>query len=73
VSPDQPNQSYRHLCLEVDDIATTAADLRAKGIKVTDPQPGTDRSLQAWLADPFGNRIELHCYTPECKQMPWLR
>ena len=32
-----------------------------------------DRSLQAWLADPDGNRIELHQYRPESKQSPSLR
>ena len=73
VMPPAPAQAYRHLCLEVDDMAATVADFRAKGIEVSDPRPGTDRSLQAWLADPEGNRIELHFYTPECKQMAWLK
>jgi hypothetical protein len=31
-----------------------------------------DRSHQAWIVDPDGNRIELHGYTPESKQNGWL-
>lgn len=61
-------QRYRHLCLEVDDLAATVAELRRRGVEVSDPNTGSDRSLQAWLADPDGNRIELHQYTPESKQ-----
>lgn len=72
VAPPSPKQSYRHLCLEVDDIDKTAADLRASGLEVSDPKLGGDQSWQAWLSDPDGNRIELHCYTPGSKQAPWV-
>jgi catechol 2,3-dioxygenase-like lactoylglutathione lyase family enzyme len=61
--------SYRHFCLEVDDLAATVAALRAKDIAVTDPKLGSDQSWQAWLSDPDGNRIELHQYTPESWQV----
>ena len=64
--------SYRHFCLEVGDIEAAVADLRAQGLEVTDPSLGSDHSWQAWLADPDGNRIELHCYTPDSRQAPWL-
>ena len=66
-------QSYGHICLEVSDMAATVADLRAKGIDCTDPKVGKDQSWQAWLADPDGNRIELHCYTPASWQAPHLK
>ncbi|MBI3945504.1 MAG: VOC family protein [Armatimonadetes bacterium] len=66
-------QPYRHLCLEVDDMPATIADLRARGAQVTDPRVGGDRSWQAWTADPDGNRVELHCYTPESRQTPSLK
>ena len=66
-------QSYRHLCLEVDDLAATVADLRSRGVQVSDPKLGADNSWQAWLQDPDGNRIELHQYTPESKQAPWVK
>ena len=62
------SQSYRHMCLEVDDIQRAVADLRAAGVELDDPVLGSDGSWQAWLADPDGNRIELHQYTPESKQ-----
>ena len=65
-------QSFQHLCLEVDDIEATVAELRGRGVEVTDPQMGGDGSFQAWLADPDGNRIELHHYTPNSKQTPWV-
>ena len=65
-------QAYRHVCLEVDDIEATVAELRSRGVEVTDPNLGSDGSWQAWLADPDGNRIELHCYTPHSKQAPSL-
>jgi glyoxylase I family protein len=73
-TPTDPGSapSYRHFCLEVDDIRAAVADLRAKGVEVTDPTLGSDQSWQAWLKDPDGNRIELHCYTPESRQGPWL-
>ena len=65
--------SYQHFCLEVDDMAATVARLRANGVEVTDVKLGSDHSWQAWLTDPDGNRLELHAYTPESKQVPHLR
>jgi catechol 2,3-dioxygenase-like lactoylglutathione lyase family enzyme len=65
--------SFKHICLEVDDVAHTVADLRAKGVEITDAKMGADHSWQAWLADPDGNRIELHGYTPGSWQTPHLK
>ena len=65
-------QSYGHLCLEVDDVAATVAELRGKGLEVTDAVLGGDQAWQAWLSDPDGNRIELHGYTPESWQAPFV-
>jgi catechol 2,3-dioxygenase-like lactoylglutathione lyase family enzyme len=65
--------SYRHLCLEVADLQAAVVELRGQGLEVADPKLGSDRSWQSWLSDPDGNRIELHCYTPESKQAPWLQ
>jgi catechol 2,3-dioxygenase-like lactoylglutathione lyase family enzyme len=73
VEAPAPGQSYRHLCLEVDDLPKTVADLRTKGVEVSDPKMGSDHSWQAWLSDPDGNRIELHGYTPQSRQGPWLK
>ena len=69
--PEQP-RSWQHFCLEVEDVKTAVEQLRATGLEVTDPNLGSDGSWQAWLQDPDGNRIELHSYTPESKQAPYL-
>ncbi len=66
-------QSYRHICLEVDDIEATAAALLERGIEVSPVKLGRDQSFQAWITDPDGNRIELHQYTAESWQAPSLR
>jgi len=69
--PDKP--AYKHFCLEVDDIEKTTAALRAQGVEVSPVKRGGDQSWQAWLADPDGNRIELHGYTAQSKQQPSLK
>lgn len=72
VAPAQ-KQSFSHCCLEVDDIQQTVADLRARGVEVGEVSFGMDNSWQAWLADPDGNRFELHQYTPTSWQAPSLK
>ena len=72
IAPRAEQQSYGHICLEVDDVAKTVAELRAKGLAVTDAKLEIDHAWQAWLADPDGNRIELHGYTPTSWQTPHL-
>jgi catechol 2,3-dioxygenase-like lactoylglutathione lyase family enzyme len=69
--PEKP--AYRHFCLEVEDIEATAAAFRAQGMEVSQVKRGADRSWQAWLADPDGNRIELHAYTEQSKQQASLK
>jgi catechol 2,3-dioxygenase-like lactoylglutathione lyase family enzyme len=64
--------SYRHICLEVDDMEATVKAMRARGVEVSDIKLGMDQSHQAWLTDPDGNRIELHGYTPKSWQAPFL-
>ena len=70
--PAAETQSFRHICLEVEGIADAVARVTAAGVEVTEPTLGSDRSLQAWLADPDGNRIELHQYMPDSRQALWL-
>jgi catechol 2,3-dioxygenase-like lactoylglutathione lyase family enzyme len=72
VAPRDEHQSFKHICLEVDEIHTTVKDLRGKGIEVGEITLGLDHSYQAWLSDPDGNRIELHCYTADSWQAPHL-
>ena len=53
-------QSFRHICLAVDDLEAMVADLRAKGITIErELKRGLDQNLQAWIRDPDGNPIEL--------------
>ena len=65
-------QPYRHLCLEVTEFAAAVDTLTARGVEVTGVKRGRDRSMQAWVVDPDGNRIELHGYTDESRQNEWL-
>ncbi len=61
---------YQHLCLEVEDIHKAREAALANGLQPDTPvSRGGDRSLQFWLTDPDGNRIELMQYTPESKQL----
>lgn len=54
-----PPSLGQHLAIQVADLDAAVADVRAKGVEVSDPSPvGTGR--QAFLADPDGNGIELH-------------
>ncbi len=73
VEPPVKGQSYRHFCLQVDDIESTVKTLRARGLEVSEIKLGMDQSWQAWLTDPDGNRIELHGYTAQSWQTPHLR
>ncbi|WP_457324666.1 VOC family protein, partial [Roseateles sp. P5_E11] len=52
---------YHHFCINVDDMDATVAELRRRGVTiVTEPfeLPVIGRRL-AFIADPFGNLIEL--------------
>ncbi len=61
---------YQHLCIEVDDIKSVAADLAAKGIAIDHPVTlGLDHNYQCWIHDPDGNPIELMEYGPDALQL----
>ncbi len=61
--------AFRHLCFEVTGLDALRAELRAKGLEVTEPTVGMDGSRQAWTADPDGNPIELMEYTAASAQL----
>ena len=65
-------QSFKHICLEVDDIEATLSTFRSRGVEVSPVKLGKDHSYQAWITDPDGNRIELHQYTDWSWQAPSL-
>ena len=54
-----PEDNGQHLALLVDDIKETYKMLTDAGITVTSPNP-IGSSLQSFLHDPAGNRIEIH-------------
>ena len=59
IQGEAPARKGQHFALQVADLDTAVAELRADGIKVSDPRPvGTSR--QSFLDDPSGNQIELH-------------
>jgi glyoxylase I family protein len=58
IEADVPPSLGQHFALEVTDLDAAVAELRARGVPVTDPvMVGTGR--QSFLADPAGNRVEL--------------
>ena len=59
IETDVPPNLGQHFAVQVPDIDAAVAEIRAKGVEVTDPSPvGTGR--QAFLTDPSGNSVELH-------------
>ena len=69
-SPAPDKSGWHHISLEVDDLQKTVAEMRSRGIEVSEPSFGKDNSWQAWTADPDGNRIELHHYSDASLQTP---
>jgi glyoxylase I family protein len=56
-----PNNLGQHFALTFEDLAAAVAELRDRGLKVTDPTDvGTTGRQQAFTVDPWGNAIELH-------------
>ena len=49
----------QHVAVLVDDVVATVAELRAKGLRVSEPV-AVGTALQSFLRDPFGNGVELH-------------
>ena len=66
--PDR-RSSFMHLCLLTDDLHATVEQLRERGVEIRrEIQTGLDRNLQAWIADPDGNAIELMQLSEESPQ-----
>jgi glyoxylase I family protein len=49
----------QHFAVLVEDLDASVAELRRKGLTVSDPVP-VGRSRQSFLSDPSGNLVELH-------------
>lgn len=54
-----PRNLGQHFALRVDDLNGVIAELRARGVEVSDAG-AVGESRQAFLLDPSGNAIELH-------------
>jgi len=63
----QPGTLFRHLCLEVDDIEAIKLVLSEKGIATEIKRGRTDLTLQCWVEDPNGIRIEFHQYDSQSR------
>lgn len=63
---------FRHLCFEVDDLQALADTLRGHGFAPEITRGRTDRTLQFWISDPDGNKIEFHQYDAESIQFRFL-
>jgi lactoylglutathione lyase len=65
----EPQASYKHVCLLVNDMSATLDELAARGLEITgSPKRGLDTNLQYWLHDPDGNPIELMQIMPTSPQ-----
>ncbi len=61
IEAEVPKNVGQHFALVFADIEATVAELRARGLQVSDPVPvGTTGRQQAFTSDPWGNGIELH-------------
>jgi len=59
IKGEVPRANGQHFAIRVDDMGEVVAELRSRGIEVSDPIP-VGPNLQAFLSDPSGNGIELH-------------
>jgi lactoylglutathione lyase len=62
------NSGLAHFCLETEDLDGLLAELGSRGIAASDKKLGCDATWQIWLADPDGNRFEVHEYTKQSMQ-----
>jgi glyoxylase I family protein len=61
IEAEVPKNVGQHFALVFDDLDAAVTELRARGLRVSDPVPvGTTGRQQAFTADPYGNGIELH-------------
>lgn len=59
IEAEVPASLGQHFALAVEALDDAVAELRARGVAVTDPV-GVGTGRQAFLTDPSGNRVELN-------------
>ncbi|MBQ2817266.1 MAG: VOC family protein [Clostridia bacterium] len=58
--------AFRHLCLQVDSCEEAVKWLESRGVTITRPiSRGKAGNLQAWIADPDGNPVEVMEIAPD--------
>jgi catechol 2,3-dioxygenase-like lactoylglutathione lyase family enzyme len=60
--PVDKESQFRHVCFVVENIEHVAEELQAGGISCAITRGRTDRTLQMWVTDPNGIKIEFHQY-----------
>ena len=61
-TPAHNATQFRHVCLEVDNIEESAAYYRGRGFPIEIKRGRTDGTLQFWIEDPNGIKIEFQQY-----------
>lgn len=56
---DMPDDRGQHFAIGVDDIDAVVAEIRGRGVTVSDPKP-VGSARQCFLHDPSGNLVELN-------------
>jgi glyoxylase I family protein len=56
---------FRHFCIAVSDIFQLQDHLKSHGISIQIARGRTDKTLQAWISDPNGIKLEFHQYDNE--------
>lgn len=59
IGASSPPNLGQHFAVRVADLPATVADLRGRGVEVTDPSP-VGSGHQSFLTDPSGNAVELY-------------
>jgi glyoxylase I family protein len=59
IEGEPPPGLGQHFALLVESLEATVAELRDRGLEVSDPRP-VGSSRQAFVSDPSGNLVELH-------------
>lgn len=63
--PINSGNLFRHFCIAVSDIFQLQDQLKLHGISIQIARGRTDKTLQAWINDPNGIKIEFHQYDNE--------
>ena len=56
---------FRHFCIAVSDIFQLQNQLKLHGLSIQIARGRTDKTLQAWVNDPNGIKLEFHQYDNE--------